>query len=839
MMDTLSARCFDVLTGLLLPVVALTAAPASFEQDVHPLLKANCLPCHDESTRTSGFSVSDLESVLAGGARRGPAVLAGNPAESPLVHLLRGEMKPQMPFGKALGEPDIATIEGWIAGLEWTAASAAASKHWAYQRPVKPAVPAVREPAWARDEIDHFILDKLEEKGLHPAPEADKAVLMRRAYMDLIGLPPSPREAAQFLEDPSTKAYEQLLERLLGDPRYGERWGRHWLDLARYSDTNGYEGDTDFPNAWRYRNYVIDAFNDDKPYDRFIKEQLAGDEFFQVVSAVPPPPPEPELAVALTFLRLAPFNRTPVSDENRDSFLSEVVSTTSSVFLGLTVGCAKCHDHKYDSIPQKDFYRMKAFFATLQIENTGRTGGTEPVEFYRPGEKEKMDRLRADYEQQLEATEKELETFRKPLLEQLAAHWKKEKPDETEEPAVKDLEKVINSENDNTANFEKKPRLFSPQETEKYLGLSAGIRQLQRAIERVKPVAMSVRNADGPPFGPSVATTYVQIRGDYHRLGEPVEPGFLSAIEDHSEPAKLEIDRYKMFPTRGRRMTLAKWIANADNPLTSRVMVNRLWHYHFGRGIVQTPSDFGRNGAPPTHPELLDWLAHRFIEQDWSIKAIHRLIMTSSAYRQASQASLPEAAEKDPDNLLLWRFPRRRLEGEAIRDSVLAVSGRLNPQMSDLPVFPPLPEDLDEAQKVQGFNTWETDAGPAARKRSIYIFQRRSLNFPLLETFDASVPTASCARRIDSITALQALSMYNGEFVNEESRHFAERVREEAGNDPKTQIDRAFELTYSRKPTELERRQALKFLDSLAGEDNPLAGLCRVLFNSSEFVYID
>ena len=337
------------------------------------------------------------------------------------------------------------------------------------------------------------------------------------------------------------------------------------------------------------------------------------------------------------------------------------------MFLGLTVGCAKCHDHKYDSIPQKDFYRMKAFFATLQIENTGRTGGTEPVEFYRPGEKETMDRLRADYEQRLEAIEKELETFREPLLERLAAHWKQEKPGETEEPAVNDLEKVINSENDNTANFEKKPQLFSPQETEKYLGLAARVRQLQRAIERVKPVAMSVRNADGPPFGPSVSTTYVQIRGDYHRLGEPVEPGFLSAIEDHSEPAKLEIDRYKMFPTRGRRMTLAKWIANADNPLTSRVMVNRLWHYHFGRGIVQTPSDFGRNGAPPTHPELLDWLAHSFIEQHWSIKAIHRLIMTSSAYRQTSQASLPQAAEKDPDNLLLWRFPRRRLEGEAIR----------------------------------------------------------------------------------------------------------------------------------------------------------------------------
>jgi hypothetical protein len=331
----------------------------------------------------------------------------------------------------------------------------------------------------------------------------------------------------------------------------------------------------------------------------------------------------------------------------------------------------------------------------------------------------------------------------------------------------------------------------------------------------------------------------VQIRGDYDRLGEPVEPGFLSATEGNSEPAKIEQDRYKMFLSRGRRMTLAKWIASPDNPLTARVMVNRLWNYHFGRGIVETTSDFGRNGMRPSHPELLDWLALRFVEEGWSIKAMHRLIMNSAVYRQSSKVMAAGAAEKDPDNILLWRYPRRRLEGEAIRDSVLAVSGRLNDQMGELPVFPPLPEDLAEAQKVQGFNTWETDRGPGGRQRSVYIFQRRSLNFPLLETFDASVPTTSCDRRRNSVTALQALSMYNGEFVTEESEHFARRVKQEAGPDFNDQIERAFLLAYSREPSETERKRAAQFVDSLTGQGDALVGLCRALLNSNEFVYVD
>ncbi len=347
---------------------------------------------------------------------------------------------------------------------------------------------------------------------------------------------------------------------------------------------------------------------------------------------------------------------------------------------------------------------------------------------------------------------------------------------------------------------------------------------------------MGVRNADGPPFGPEVPTTYVLIRGDYDHSGEPVEPGFLSAITGDSGPAVLELDRYKMFPTRGRRMTLAKWIASPDNPLTARVMVNRLWQYHFGRGIVETASDFGRNGSLPTHPKLLDWLAIRFVEEKWSVKAMQRLILQSATYRQSSLEPQPAASEADPEDRLLWRFNRLRLEGETVRDSVLAVSSRLNPERGGLPMYPPLPKGLDE--KVQSVDTWETSAGAEARRRSVYIFQRRAQYVPFLETFDAPVFNSSCERRRNSITALQALSMYDSDFVNEEAPYFALRIRHEAGDDRGSEIRRAFEIAYGREPIESERADALQFLRTAKAKD-PLLGLCRVLLNSNEFLYVD
>ena len=817
-----------------------SAASGTFESTVLPVLKANCVPCHSADQRTSGFSVQDLRSVVAGGARHGTAVKPGDPDKSPLVQMLRGTLKPQMPLGKTLEPADLAVIEAWIkeSAAEISSALPATTRWWAFAKPSQPPIPTIRTTAWVRNEIDAFILAKLEAKGLQPAPEASRPVLIRRLYFDLLGLPPPPEEVKAFVEDANSHAFEALVDRLLSDRRYGERWGRHWLDLARYADTNGYEGDPEWPHAWRYRDYVIDAFNHDKPYDEFIKEQIAGDEFFQVVSAVPAPPPEPEKEVALSFLRLAPFNRTPVSDENRDSLLSEMTSTVGSVFLGLTVGCAKCHDHKYDSIPTRDFYRMKAFFATVQITNTGRAGGYEPADFYRPGERKWADGNREKLKQDLESAEKEFAEFQKPLIAKAAEAIKKSDPKHDKEVTEKDVERLINMENNNAASLEKTNEVFSAEEKKEYARLSERIARLKKKIERLEPMAMGLRNADGPPMGPSLPATYIQIRGNYDALGEAVEPGFLSCITGNSDPAELEIDRYKMFPTRGRRMTLAKWIASPENSLTARVMVNRIWQHHFGRGIVETPSDFGRNGSLPSHPELLDWLAIRFTKEKWSVKAMHRLMLNSAAYRQASTASNPRASEVDPDNQLLSHFNRQRLEGEAIRDSVLAVSGRLNAQEGGPPVYPPMPKGVQEV-RVQGVDTWETSPEPDRLRRSIYIFQRRAQYLPMLETFDAPVLNAPCERRRPSVTSLQALSMYDSDFTNEEARWFAKRVRKDIGTDPNEQIVRAFLLAFGRTPSATEMEGARGLMSATAAPLDPLTALCRVLLNTNEFIYVD
>ena len=786
---------------------------------------------------------------MAGGSRRGPSVRPGDPAKSPLIQLLRGELTPRMPLGKALPESDIATIERWIGELKpEQARQQGTNRYWAFVKPERPVPPQVRETSWIRNPIDNFILSRLEQKGLKPAPEANRAVLIRRLYYDLIGLPPSPEEVKAFVENTSPGAYEELVDRLLKSPRYGERWGRHWLDLARYADTNGYEGDPEFFHAWRYRDYVIDAFNNDKPYDEFIKEQLAGDELKEVLSAGALPAPEPEKVIALTFLRLSPFTE-PRGEESRDILLSEMVSTVSSVFLGMTVGCAKCHDHKYDQIPTRDFYRMKAFFASVYIERPSpddvqQLGGPEPAEFYKPGQKDWADKTRDTYKKTLEETEGKLAEFSKPLLVKLASVKKPEKPgkpDSTPKPLTsKDLQNALNSENNNALSLEQKDETFTREERQQFASLTERILRLKNAIERLQPLAMSLRDADDPPYGPVVPPTYIQIRGDFDRHGEAVEPGFLSAITGDSSPAVIPIDRYKRHPNRNRRLTLAKWIASPENPLTARVMVNRIWQHHFGRGIVETPSDFGKNGGSPSHPELLDWLATEFVKEKWSVKAMHRLILTSNAYRQGSPNQDEKAAAlADSDNRLLWRFPRLRLEGDAIRDCVLAVSGRLNLDGGGPPIYPTLPKGLDDAQRVQGVNTWETSSGPDGRNRSIFVFQRRSLNLPVLETFDAEVQNSSCDRRRHSVTALQALTMYDGDFVNEEARFFAQRVRKDVGPDPSEQVQRAFLIAYGRRPSASEREKVTAFMSKIASVEDALVGVCRVLLNSNEFIYLD
>jgi len=655
--------------------------------------------------------------------------------------------------------------------------------------------------------IDNFILARLEEKSLSLAPQASPRTLVRRVYFDLIGLPPTPAEVDAFMNDADPKAYEKLVDKLLADARYGERWARFWLDLARYADTAGYEGDPDLPHAWRYRDYVIDSFNHDKPYNDFIIDQIAGDETEDVMGAGDLPEPEPEAIVALTFLRLAPFTE-PRGDASRHELLSEMTSTVSSVFLGLTVGCAQCHDHKYDQIPAKDFYRMKAFFSTVQIPrptdgDAFQIGGPIPAAFYRQGEKEWAAKLTA----QLDDEKKK----QREIVEEI------EKIQESGEKAAPN---VGLNENQEQRLEEAKKR----------------VKHLEQDLVRLQPNGMSLRHSYGPPYEPGVPETRVMLRGEWNKPSEVVEAGFPSVITGNQDPATIRIDPFKRWPTRSRRLALAKWIASSDNPMTARVMVNRLWAWHFGRGIVATPSDFGKLSGGASHPELLDWMARQFTGSKWSVKAMHRLILNSQTYRQASIHSDPQAEKADPENILYWRFRSRRLEAEAVRDAVLAVSGRLNPEQFGLPIFPLLPDGVEEAVKWDE-GKWATQTGSEGRKRSIYIYQQRSMSMPLMQTFDSVVCDSTRDRRQTSTTPLQALTMYNGRFANEEANYFAARIRKEAGSSLTAQIALAFQIAFGREPEpeESERMQALAS-SSLVGDH--LAAICRVLLNTNEFVYV-
>ena len=956
-----------------------------------------------------------------------------------------------------------AFVTVWIGGL------AAEEQKWPFCQPVAAELPEVTAKGRLRNPIDAFILQKLEAQKLTLAPEASKRALVRRLYFDLIGVPPSPEEVETFLKNESLDAYEKLVDKLLADPRYGERWARFWLDLARYADTAGFEGDPDLPWAWRYRNYVIDSLNRDKRYDQFIKEQIAGDEFDEIMGAGELPLPKSEYMVAMTFLRLAPFTE-PRGDETRHEMLSEMTSTVSSVFLGLTVGCAKCHDHKYDNIPTRDFYRMKAFFATIQLMPPERgdglqIGGPLPAAWYRKGEKEWVATRRGELEKEAAGVEQEYKSLKAELENRLKiggagftlqseggtfgnnyvydrasvsdgelhftiansdgkrwqyftdgtkpaemdayvgrnqGHWlgdirnlsgislgrytqgtgaithpggafrgklagvlvydhpldEKERkqisdhvssrvsgdPDGVEIPGeglrfwldASDLDADSKTPNplpgasvskwiDKVGGLELRqtdaklqPRLgaigsgfpavqfdedlmvgdaskaafagdrqgslvaiyTAPNNAEEYLlvignkekmhlsmavshkrkgatSLADALKNrsnplvtdeerlryrvlstrgefIRQHLKRLQPLAMSLRHAHGPPYEPGVPTSRVMIRGEYDNPGEVVVPGFLSAIEKHQEPARIRLDPFKRWPTRSRRMALAKWIASKNNPLTARVMMNRLWYRHFGRGIVETPSDFGELSGGPSHRELLDWLALQFMEKEWSLKAMHRVMVNSSTYRQSSLKDDERAAEIDADNRLLWRFNRRRLGAEAVRDSVLAVSGRLNGEMFGLPIFPPLPDGMDERVKY-GKSKWATDLGAVARRRSVYIYQQRTLTMPFMQSFDGLVCEDSIPRRRTSVTPLQALAMYNGDFVNEEARHFAGRVASEAGGDPEERVNRAFLLAFGRSATAGERSELREF----AVSEEKLVGLCRILYNASEFVYVD
>jgi hypothetical protein len=862
---------------------------------VQQIFTKNCAECHAEKLRASGFSVASLESVIEGGKKHGRAVVAGHPESSPLVKFLKGELSPRMPMGRELTAAEVAQVEDWIRQLPPSKQSAAAGAwRWPYEKPVKKDPPAVSDSAWVKNPIDNFILAKLDAARLKPAPPAERRTLARRVYLDLLGVPPSPEEMNAWLADDSAVAYEKLVDKLLADSRYGERWGRHWLDLARYGETSGLEGDGAIGNVWRYRDWVIDAFNSNMPYDRFVTLQLAGgDEHSKTRNNYQP---DKQGLIPTAFLRVAPWDRSNlVAADVRQNYLSEVTTATSSIFLGLTIGCARCHDHKYDPIPQKDFYRLQAFFQTTEAaraipvpfrdkelatesavklknyeeklkngpekkelddfeaqllqrlrEGSAARSKGKPVtradlrlELKLPGKRIFTNAERARHADLLEdatrtgdAAEKQtLEAFEAPLLERLKAAWEKGDID----PAVRfqalTLEDVKTEAN---AKYSGKS-IFTKEEKARHSELAAKLDLYRARSERWNTNVTGVQPVAGPPTGPDVAPVRVLTRGDYRQPGDVVQPGFPSALAGNSNPAVIETDRYLQFPLRGWRFTLAKWIASPDNSLTARVFVNRMWQHHFGQGIVRTPSDFGVNGERPTHPELLDYLAVRFMESGWDIKAMHKLMLLSNTYRQAAENPTFAKNDKDPDNHLFWRFNRVRLEAEAIRDSILVTSGRLNPKRGGPGVFPALPADLADFARYgrTGGLMWEpNETEEDARRRSVYIFQRRSLPLPMMSSFDAIPFSESCDRRNVTTTPLQALSMLNGDLTNDESAYLAKRVEQEAGADRAAQVRRLYEIVLNRPPRDPELQEFLAFRGSLDG-------LCRVLLNSNEFVYVD
>ncbi|HKS37101.1 MAG TPA: DUF1549 and DUF1553 domain-containing protein, partial [Verrucomicrobiae bacterium] len=711
-------------------------------------------------------------------------------------------------------------------------------RHRAFQNVRQQAVPIVQNQIWAKTPVDRFILAGLESAGIAPGPSANREQLIRRVTFGLLGLPPTPEEIDAFAGDRSPDAFDRLVDRLLASPRYGERWARHWLDLARYAESDGFEHDAVRPHSWRYRDYVIQSFNADKPYERFLREQIAGDELW---------PDSPEALTATAFNLLGP-DMVDSADQvqRRLNTLNDMTDVTASVFLGLTLGCARCHHHKFEPLTQRDYFALQAFFAPATFQSE-RAIPTAP-------ERAAHDRAQALYDEASRTLRQQIEELEAPHRERLFQE-KLATLSEDAQLAHNTPKSQRTLEQENTV--QETAGMVKVSETELAKALSGADRTRRQSLQNelktipkppALPATMALANTNGVS-----PRTFILHRGDYQQPGDEVEPGFPAILEGNRPKAAQaptsQVPNSDFQPeaslrrsaATSRRTALAAWLVSPANPLTARVLVNRIWQHHFGRGLVATPSDFGMRGARPTHPELLDWLAGEFVSQGWSIKAMHRLILRSAAYQQSSDA-LSEALERDPENKLFSRQNRVRLEGEAIRDSLLAVSGRLNPTMFGPSVLPPLPADLATSAK-----NWTANSGAADRaRRSIYVFARRNLRFPFFEAFDAPDNNVTCPERGRSVTAPQALTLLNSEEVLTAAGAAATRVMQEASSADE-RIRRAFQLALGRAPTASEREKSRLFLREHRGGNPPptepaqteFTALCRALFNLNAFVFVE
>jgi hypothetical protein len=733
-----------------------------------------------------------------------------------------------------------------------SAEKTAAFKHgdWPFKPPQRPAVPAVADSTWAKNSIDAFILARLEAQSIRPNAPADKRTLLRRVTFDLTGLPPTPAEIGEFLKDDSPQAYAKVVDRLLASPRYGERWAQHWLDVVRYAETDGFKQDAYRPSAHRYRDYVIRTLNDDLPYDRFILQQLAGDEL---------EPNNPDAIVATGLNRLYPdeYNAANIK-QRRQEILDEITDVTGQTFLGLTMGCAQCHDHKFDEIMQTDYFRLQAFFTPMLPRDDIVVASEE--------EKREFALKQAAWDEATRKIRAEMDSILKPAFDAAIKDAVGKYESDIQEILLMDPDKrneqqkqwAVQAEKLLAGKSEEAVNKLKGDQKDRYQSLKKELAKFDHLKPEPLPMAMAITDA-----GPHSPPTYRLATGNFKKPQEEVQPGFpgfLVATDPAVQPSPQHAE------TTGRRTALARWLTDPSHPLTARVMMNRVWQHHFGAGIVGTSNDFGTMGDEPTHPDLLDWLAVEFIERGWSLKAMHRLIVTSAAYQQSSQVDLDapphqKALEADPDNKLLWHFRRRRLDGESIRDAMLSASGQLNLKMFGESAHPELPKGLKTNY------AWKPDEKPEDRnRRSIYVFARRNLRLPLLESFDLPDMHNSCARRAETTTAPQALHLLNSEFTNEQSRRFAARLLDVycECDDPAAPARMAYELAFGRVPTEDEVAGAMRFIEQqrqtlaengdvpkdLRPLPEPIAAidtshaaafvdLCHALFNSNEFLFVD
>jgi hypothetical protein len=862
------------VAGVLLATLLLTllstqsAAPApapsiSFDTQVKPVLEQACLSCHGETMQSGKFDLRSRDSALKGGAR-GSDIVPGDAAASRLYRRIAGLERPSMPAqAEPLAAEQIAAIKKWIdEGAAWGSTATLTSSavehrtitpeernYWAFKLPVQAPLPAIDDTSLTNP-IDRFLESARRARNLKAAPRADRYTLVRRAYLDLLGLPPTPAQVDAFVADRSPDAWERLIDSLLASPHYGERYGRMWLDVARYADSAGFEYDMHRPNAWRYRDYVIKAFNDDKPYDRFLVEQIAGDEMDGKTN---------DSLVATGFLRMGPrvLFREKDNPERRYDYLDEIIGTIGKGTLGLTVNCARCHHHKFDPISQKDYYAIEAsLFGYVETE----------VPLAPPAEAEAYLAKNRDIDAKLADLKAQIEQVEHPVRETLQLERIKRqfpphivqvilKPESERTPGDALLAaQVMKAASVSAAQVD---RALPPAELTRKRELAARVAALEKERPARLPMAEIATDGDYrssplgegddtiscpkcripiPGAGPYLHTgpgryqvppSYFLIRGDVESHGSLMKPGFIEVITFGNPPTELPRADGR---TSGRRLALAQWIASPQNPMTARVIVNRLWQKHFGRGIVSTLENFGKMGERPTHQDLLDWMAVEFTAKGWSLKQITKLMMLSSAYQMESAFDDGADAKADPENVYLWRFRPQRLDAEIVRDSMLAAGGNINLEVGGEPIFPFMPRELLAGQ-YRG--KWvNTPDGPTAWRRGVYVYRRRSLPYPMFDTFDHPDMNVTAGARHVSTVPTQALTLLNNPFVLSQADLLADRIKQES-SDPESQVKAAYRIALARPATAQEIRIGAELITRQS-----LASFTHVVLNLDEFLYM-